>query len=73
MPPSGGSFHALTMVSEMSKRAGVFLFLLLAALFLLVNRGAYQGYFQDDEIDNLSWAPRLPAVDYLKAALSPRF
>ncbi|MGA3098215.1 MAG: hypothetical protein ABSF25_17310 [Bryobacteraceae bacterium] len=57
----------------MSKRAGVFLFLLLAALFLLVNRGAYQGYFQDDEIDNLSWAPRLPAVDYLKAALSPRF
>jgi hypothetical protein len=61
------------MVSEMSKRAGVFLFLLLAALFLLVNRGAYRGYFQDDEIDNLSWAPRLPAVDYLKAALSPRF
>ena len=42
------------MVSAMSKRAGVFLFLLLAALFLLVNRGAYQGYFQDDEIDNLS-------------------
>lgn len=57
----------------MSKRAGILLFLLLAALFLLVNRGAYRGYFQDDEIDNLSWAPSLPAVDYLETALSARF
>jgi hypothetical protein len=61
------------MVSEMSKRTGVLLFLLLAASFLVVNRGAYQGYFQDDEIDTLSWAPGLPTVDYLEGALSARF
>jgi hypothetical protein len=24
-----------------------------ATLFLVANRGAYRGYFQDDEIDNL--------------------
>ncbi|MBZ5728779.1 MAG: hypothetical protein LAP87_27840 [Acidobacteriia bacterium] len=57
----------------MSKRSGVALFLLLAALFLVVNRGAYKGYFQDDEVDNLSWAPNGPASAYLKGVLSPRF
>ena len=41
----------------MSKRAGLILFAALVALFLTVNRDAYRGYFQDDEIDNLSWAP----------------
>ena len=49
------------------------LFLLLAAVFLILNRAAYQGYFQDDELDNLSWAPLLPAGEYLKIALAPRF
>jgi hypothetical protein len=57
----------------MPKRAGLLLFLLFAAAFLLVNRDAYRGYFQDDEIDNLSWAPRLPASDYLLGVLSPRY
>ena len=47
--------------------------LLLAAVFLILNRAAYQGYFQDDELDNLSWAPLLPAAEYLKIALAPRF
>ena len=50
----------------MSKRFGLILFVLLAALFLIVNRGAYAGYFQDDEIDNLSWAPYLSSLDFLK-------
>ena len=57
----------------MSKRAGVLLFLLFAVLFLAMNRGAYQGYFQSDELDNLGWAPRLQPLDYLQAAISPRF
>src|SRR5438309_947254 len=31
------------------------LFLIAAALFLVANRGAYQGYFSDDDLSNLSW------------------
>src|SRR5436190_3072930 len=57
----------------MSKRSGLILFALLAALFLIVNRGAYTGYFQDDEIDNLSWTPYLSSLDFLQGALTPRF
>jgi hypothetical protein len=50
---------------------GALLFLLAAALFLIANRGAYQGYFQDDEIDNLAWAPRVPPAGYARALLAP--
>ena len=57
----------------MSKRAGLLLFLSFAALFLILNRGAYRGYFQDDEIDNLSWAPYLSPLDFLKGAVTPEF
>jgi len=57
----------------MSKRAGVAWFLLLAALFLALNRDAYRGYFRDDEIDNLSWAPHVTLVEFAKAVLTPRF
>jgi hypothetical protein len=44
-----------------------------AALFLMLNGGAYSGYFQDDEIDNLSWAPYLSPLDFLAGAVTPRF
>ncbi|HLK68696.1 MAG TPA: hypothetical protein VKU19_34935 [Bryobacteraceae bacterium] len=57
----------------MSRRTGAVLFALLAVLFLAVNRNAYRGYFQDDELDTLSWARYGSAADYLKAAVSPRF
>ena len=57
----------------MSKRAGAVLFLLLAAAFLIVNRGAYRGYFHDDELDTLSWAPRLRPIEIVKALVTPRF
>ena len=57
----------------MSKRAGLLLFVAFAALFLTVNRDAYRGYFQDDEIDNLSWAPYLGPLDFLQGAATPRF
>src|SRR5271169_2786943 len=57
----------------MSKRAGVAWFLLMAALFLALNRDAYRGYFRDDEIDNLSWAPHIPVADFLKGIVTPRF
>jgi hypothetical protein len=57
----------------MSKRAGLLLFAVFAALFLTVNRDAYRGYFQDDEIDNLSWTPYLGPLDFLKGAITPQF
>jgi hypothetical protein len=38
-----------------------------------VNSAAYRGYFQDDEIDNLSWTPYLSPLDFLKGTLTPRF
>ncbi|MGO9896222.1 MAG: hypothetical protein ACLPX8_18650 [Bryobacteraceae bacterium] len=57
----------------MSKRRGLVLFALFAALFLVMNRASYRGYFQADDLETLSWAPRLPAADYLAAVFSPRF
>src|SRR4029453_1917941 len=57
----------------MSKRAGAALFLAMAALFLIANRDAYKGYFQDDELNNLSWTRELPTLQYAKAVLTPQF
>jgi hypothetical protein len=57
----------------MSQRRGIVLFLLFAALFLTANRSAYRGYFQDDEIDNLSWTPYLTPLDYLKGLATPLY
>ena len=62
-----------TIDHSMSKRAGLLLFAAFAALFLTVNRDAYRGYFQDDEIDNLSWTPYLGPLDFLKGAATPQF
>jgi hypothetical protein len=57
----------------MSKRAGLLLFVAFAALFLTVNRDAYRGYFQDDEIANLSWTPDLTPLEFLQGVATPRF
>jgi hypothetical protein len=57
----------------MSRTKGALYFLLLTAIFLAWNRDAYRGYFQTDEIDNVSWTPYTHAVDYLKTAVSPQF
>jgi len=57
----------------MTKRISALGMVLLTGLFLLVNRASYKGYFQDDELDTLSWAPRIAPADYLKGALTPRF
>jgi len=57
----------------MSKRARLILLVAFVAVFLLLNHGAYGGWFQDDEIDNLSWTSLLSPLDFLKGALSPFF
>jgi hypothetical protein len=53
--------------------AGAAAFCALALLFLIANRGAYQGYFQDDELDNISWTRDVPASSYLSGLLTPRY
>jgi hypothetical protein len=40
----------------MNKRAGSALMLAALALFLVLNRAAYRGYFQDDDLDTMGWA-----------------
>ena len=55
----------------MSKRTGLILFLLLAAVFLVLNRAAYRGYFEDDDINTMAWTRWSPAFEYLKGVLTP--
>jgi hypothetical protein len=57
----------------MSKRTGIICFLLLATLFLLMNRAAYKGYFTDDDFNHLSWTRNAPVVAFLKGFVTPRF
>jgi hypothetical protein len=41
--------------------------------FFVLNFRARDGFFQDDELDNLSWAPLLPARDFLAGFAKPGF
>jgi hypothetical protein len=56
----------------MSKRAGVALFVAAVALFVVLNHAAYKGYFQDDDLDTLSWAGPLPVRVFLETLVTPR-
>ncbi|HUS08145.1 MAG TPA: hypothetical protein VMZ52_17715 [Bryobacteraceae bacterium] len=42
-------------------------------LFLVANRGAYKGYFQDDDLDNLSWTWQISGVDFVQGLATPVF
>ena len=57
----------------MNRWAGLALVVLMATLFLVANRGAYQGYFQDDELDNISWTPYVPLSEFAKTLVTPRY
>jgi hypothetical protein len=48
-------------------------FLVLLLLFLIANRGAYEGYFQSDDLDNLSWTRVASARDFAYGIAAPRF
>jgi hypothetical protein len=61
------------IVSSMTKRSATVCVVILVGLFLVANRAAYKGYFQDDELDNLSWAPRAEPLTFLTGILTPRF
>jgi hypothetical protein len=43
----------------------------MALLFLIANRGAYQGFFQGDELDNLGWTPQVPVAAFAKDLVNP--
>lgn len=57
----------------MPARYGIALFLVLCALFLAANRGAYESFFQDDEIDNIKNMRLTEGPTYVQALISPRF
>ena len=58
-------------ITGMSKRTGFILFFLLTAAFLVLNRAAYRGYFQDDEIGSLAWTRWGATSAYLQGTLTP--
>jgi hypothetical protein len=45
----------------------------LAIAFIALNHKAWDGFFQDDELDNLKWAPGRPATVFLTGLLTPKF
>jgi len=54
-------------------RRGVLAGVAIAVAFIGLNHTAYDGFFQDDELDNLRWAPSRPALTFLTALIDPRF
>ncbi|MEO8661374.1 MAG: hypothetical protein ABI693_23080 [Bryobacteraceae bacterium] len=56
----------------MSKWLGAALLAALILLFLIANRGAYGGYFQDDDLDNLGWTTRVHPGTFLVGLLTPQ-
>src|SRR4051794_40724686 len=45
----------------------------IVVAFCALNYRAYDGFFQDDELDTLSWAPTLDVFHYAKAFTKPVF
>jgi hypothetical protein len=43
----------------------------MVVLFLVANRDAYRGYFQDDDLDTLGWTWTVPLGHYCKALATP--
>jgi hypothetical protein len=55
----------------MNRWIGLCLFLLLAVLFLIANRGATRGFFQGDELDNIGWTPEVPLSTFAADLINP--
>lgn len=55
----------------MNRRLAIFFFL-LAVVFWFMNRGAYKGYFSDDDFDTLHWSRDLTIADAAAGILTPR-
>jgi hypothetical protein len=59
--------------NELRRYPSVVLLVVIAALFLIANRGAYKGYFGDDEFDNLALTRAIGPGDSIAGLLSPRY
>ncbi len=47
--------------------------LAIALVFIALNYRAYDGFFQDDELDTLTWAPSRPVSEYAVGFFKPLF
>ena len=56
----------------MNRRAGWSLYLAAVALFLVLSRPAYKGYFQSDDFDTMAWARVLRLQDFAKWLITPQ-
>ena len=56
-----------------SRWTPIALFLCAVVLFLMANRGAYKGYFSDDDLDNLGWSPSVGMDVYYNDLATPAF
>lgn len=45
----------------------------VAIAFIALNHSAWDGFFQDDELDNLRWAPSSHAMVFLNGLFTPEF
>jgi hypothetical protein len=45
----------------------------IALLFIGLNHSAYDGFFSDDDLDNIKWAPSRPARTFINGLIEPRF
>ena len=57
----------------MRKHLPALLLTTLIILFLIANRGAYKGYFDEDALDNLGLARELSITDFTTGLLTPHF
>lgn len=56
----------------MKLRHGAALWAAAAFLFLAVNRGAYEGYFSDDDLDNLAWTRHASPALFIEGIATPK-
>jgi hypothetical protein len=47
--------------------------LLISILFLIANRGAYEGWFSEDDLDNIAWTRAASLKDFAAGLASPKF
>ncbi len=57
----------------MRKALAAATFAAFALLFVIVNRGAYEGFFHGDELNNIYWTRYLSVADWVRGFLSPRY
>lgn len=60
-------------MTRMRRALPPLVFTAFALLFLIVNRGAYEGFFHGDELDNIQWTRYLSASDWARGLFSLKY